>query len=110
MAAFAIARFCASCTAASASRCASRQLDTPRPVFTCNVACVPAMAACDSRFTGDGLGVGVGHRDTHVALGRLGLRLALEGGRLLADLLLLVEVGDAHRLLPLRLLDLGVAL
>src|SRR5439155_11746024 len=55
-------------------------------------------------------GIGLGHRDTHLLLGILELGFALEGGALLADLLLLVEQSDADGLLTLGFLDLGVAL
>src|SRR5262249_26786372 len=61
-------------------------------------------------FTGDGLGIGVRSSDTHGSLGVLHLGIALEARRLLADLLLLVELSDADSLLPLRFLHLGFAL
>ena len=50
------------------------------------------------RFAADRLGVGVGDGDTHLALGILDLRLAFQGRRLLADLLLLVELSHTHGL------------
>ena len=40
--------------------------------------------------------------DAHFALGVLDLGVALEAGRLLADLLLLVQLGHAHGLFALR--------
>jgi len=51
------------------------------------------------------LAFGIGGGDTHLALGVLDAGLAFEDGGLLADLLLAVQFGDAHRLLPLRFLD-----
>ena len=60
-------------------------------------------------FAVDGLGVGLGQADAHVALGGLHLRFALEGGRLFADLLLLVELGHADGLLALGLAGADLA-
>ena len=53
----------------------------------------------------DRLRVRVGQPHALVAVGLGDLRLALERGLLLADLLVAVEFGDADRLLPLRFLD-----
>ena len=72
-----------------------RRARTPRPSSPASSACEAATSACDVFSPSIALAFGLGHRDAHLPLGVLHLRLSLERGRLLADLLLLVELGDA---------------
>src|SRR6185436_4580338 len=57
----------------------------------------------------DGLGVGLGHRDAHHALGLAHRGLALVARALLADRALLFELGHAHGALALGVLGADVA-
>ena len=62
-------------------------------------ACEAAMSALARFSPSTALALASAMRDAHSPLGVLHLGVALEGGRLLADLLLLLQLGHADRLL-----------
>src|SRR5262249_44556769 len=60
-------------------------------------------------FAFDRLGFGTGQRNAHRLLGVLHMRVAFEAGRLLADLLIAIQLGQPHRLFALGLARADVA-
>ena len=77
--------------------------------MTCRVAWASGDLGLGHGLAGDGLGIGVGQGDAHRPLGVFDLGIALEARRLFADLLLLVQLGQADGLLAARLAGADLA-